>query len=107
MKFFPREKKSGFFACNEDSIQHIFMPLVTGSFCPHSALQLTLHLLKLEVEGKEDSCLTLMTSKWQAFPNETGFAYLLEVQLFVQRVVLPKVQHPEELSEGCSRCRGG
>lgn len=83
------------------------MPLVSDPFCPHSALQLTQHLLKLEVEGKEDSCFTLMTSKCQAFPKETGFAYLLEVQLFVQRVVLPKVQHLEELSEGCSRCRGG
>lgn len=82
------------------------MPLVTGPFCPHSALQLTLSLLKLEVEGKEDSCLTLMTSKCQVFPKKTGFAYLLEVQLFVQRVVLPTVQHLEELSERCPRCRG-
>lgn len=85
------------------------MSLFAGPFCPHSALQLTLHLLKLEVEGKEDSCLTLMTSKWQAFPKETRSTariYLLEVQLFVQRVVLPKVQHPEELLERCSRCRG-
>lgn len=87
------------------SIYYLYAFLVTGPFCPHSALQLILHLLKLEVEGKEDSCLTLMTSKWQAFPKETGFAYLLEVQLFVQRVVLPNVQHPEELSEGCSRWR--
>lgn len=83
------------------------MLLFAGPFCPHSALQLTLLLLKLEVEGKEDLCLTLMTSKWQVLPKETGFSHLLEVQLFVQRVVLPKVQHPEELSEGCSRCRGG
>lgn len=83
------------------------MPLVTVPFCSHGALQLTLHLLKLEVEGKEDLCLTLMTSKCQAFPKETGFAYLLEVLLFVQRVVLPKVQHLEERSERCSRCRGG
>lgn len=83
------------------------MPLVTGPFCPHSALQLTLHLLKLEVEGKEDSCSTLVTNKCQAFPKKTDFAYLLEVRLFVQRVVLPEVKHLEELSERCSRCRGG
>lgn len=57
------------------------MSLFAGPFCPHSALQLTLHLLKLELEGKEDPCLTLMTRKWQAFPKETGFAYLLEAYL--------------------------